>query len=140
MLLPGTFVFVLGFLFDFLGGIFLVILRPVLTSPAQGGARCPFRARGWGSYIARSGTFWRPLGVLLARFLTIPPSTPALSHFVIVSIFLHSSRFLFSLPPFPSLICGSDSSRACQSRHSLECYVPFFPSSVLRSRVSRDAS
>ena len=90
----------------------------------------------WVSYIARSGTFSRPLGVLLARFFTLPPSTPSLSHFVIVSIFLHSSRFSFSLPPFPSLMCGSDGSRACQSCHSLECSVPFFSVflSVLRLR------
>ena len=60
----------------------------------------------WVSYVARSGTFLRPLKVLLARFLALPPSTPALSHFVFVSIFLHSARFLFSLPPFSSLICG----------------------------------
>ena len=84
---------------------------------------------GWGttsipssslvSYVARSGTFLQPLGVLLARVSIIPPSIPVLSHFVIVSIFLQSSRFPFSLAPVPSLICGSDSSRACRSRHSL---------------------
>ena len=86
----------------------------------------------WVSYVARPGTLLRPLRVLLARSLTLPPSTPALSQFVFVSIFLHSSRFPFSLAPFPSLVCGSDSSRACQPRHSLECSVPLFPSSVFR--------
>ena len=71
----------------FLGGILLAILRLVSTSPPQGGARCQFRARELGSYVARSGTFWRPRGLLLARFLTLPPSTPALSHFIFVYIF-----------------------------------------------------
>ena len=52
----------------------------------------------WVLYVARSGTFLRPLTVLLARLLTLSPSTPALSHFVVVSIFLHSSRFPFSAP------------------------------------------
>ena len=89
----------------------------------------------WVSYVARPGTLLRPLGVSLARSLTLPPSTPALSYFVFVSIFLHSSRFPFSAP-VSSLICGSDSSRACQSRYSLECSVPFFLSPVLRLRFS----
>ena len=38
----------LVFLFSFPGEGFLVILRPVSTSPPQVGARCPFRAREWG--------------------------------------------------------------------------------------------
>ena len=67
----------------FLGGVFLVVLRPVSTSPPPGEARCPFRARELG--FVRSA-FWyafflRPLGVLLARSLTLPPFTPALSQF-----------------------------------------------------------
>ena len=52
----------------------------------------------WVSYVGRPGTLLRPLGVLLAGSLTLPPSTPALSQFVFVSIFLHSSRFPFSGP------------------------------------------
>ena len=115
----------------------MVILRPVLTSPPQGGVRCSFRARELG--FVRSA-FWYVFaaawGFARASFFALPPSTPALSNFVIFSFFLHSSRFPFSLPPFPSLICGSDSSRACQSCHSLECSVPFFPFSVLRLRFS----
>ena len=87
----------------------------------------------WVSYVARSGALLRPLGVLLARSLILPPWTPALSHFfVFVSIFLHSARFLFFSGLFPSLFCGRDSSRACQSRYSLECSVPYSPSPILR--------
>ena len=48
-----------------------------------------------------------------------------------VSIFLQSSHFPFSLAPFSSLICGSDSSRAYRSRYSLECSVSLFPISVV---------
>ena len=100
--------------------------------------RCPRRvghdvhsARAhWASYVARSATFSRPLEVSLARFLTLPPSTPALSRVVFGSTFLHSSRFSFPLAPFPSL---SYCSHACRSRHWLECSVPFLTPSVCSS-------
>ena len=124
------------FLLIFPGGIFLVILRPVSTSPPQGGARRPFRARELG--FVRSA-FWYVFATtwgFCSRGFSLPPSTPALSDFVFVSIFQHSSRFPFSLPPLPSLICGSGSSHACRTCHSLECFVPCFPSSILCLRFS----
>ena len=51
----GDIRFCYGFLFRFPGRIFMVIFRPVLTSPPQGGARCPFRARELGFVHS---TFW----------------------------------------------------------------------------------
>ena len=44
----GTLVLVLGFLVSFPDEIFLVILRPVSTSPPQSGVRCSFRAHELG--------------------------------------------------------------------------------------------
>ena len=123
---------VLGFLLSSPGGIFLAILRPVSTSPPQGGARCPFRARELG--FVRSA-FWYVFAIARGFAREVFDSSafdPSAFAFCFVSIFLHSSRLPFSLASFPSLICGSNSSRACRSRRSLECYVPFSPSSVLR--------
>ena len=94
-----------------------MIFRPVSTPPPQGEARCSLRACQLG--FVRSA-FW----YVFATVLNLPSSTPALSHFVFVSIFLYSSCFPFSLAPFPSRICENNSFRACRSRHSLECSVP----------------
>ena len=132
----GDIRFVLGFSFSFPGGSSLVILRRVSTSPPQGGARGPFCARKLGFVSSAFWYFFATAWGFAREVLTLPPCTPALSHFVIVSIFLHSSHFPFSLPRFPSLTCGSDSSRPWQSRHSMECSVPFFTSPVLRLRFS----
>ena len=86
------------------------------VAPAGCGARDVHSAlASWVSHVALSGAFLRSLGVMLARFCTLPPSTPALLHSAFVYILLHCLRFPFSLAQFPSLICGSGSSGACLS-------------------------
>ena len=119
----------LGFRFSFSAGIFLVVLRPVSTSPPQGEAeaRCPFRARELG--FVRS-TFWcifaTAWGFAREFFLLLFRLRPR------QALRSHISRFRFSLALFPSLICGSDNSRGCRSRYLLDFSIPFPPPSVLR--------
>ena len=119
--------------------IFPVIIRPVSTSPPQGGARCPFRARELG-FVLGAHVFAPAWGFAREVFYC-SAFDPSAFAFCLASIVLQICRFPSFMPAFPSLICGSDRSRTCRSRHSLECSVVFRSSfEVFCRSISSEAS